>query len=170
MSTTNTRNKPVFANREEFEAKVDEIAILMVQHKKAIAAKDEATQIAREPYEAKIEELDALITQGLALCEPYALQNRDTLLTGKKKSAKTMLATWSLKKGKEKIEVENADAVIARARELNLDGIIRQVASVSKQDLAKLPDEQLKALGVVRLAAVDSFGITPKDNAIDDEN
>ncbi|MFI3243054.1 MAG: host-nuclease inhibitor Gam family protein [Akkermansia sp.] len=173
MTTTNTRNKPVFANREEFEAKVDEIAILMVKQNKKKAAMDEAMQIAREAYEADIADLETQITQGIAICEPYVFQNRDTLLKGKKKSATTMLAAWSLKKGKEKLGLSDKvtwEAVLDKARKLGMRELIRVKDEADKAALAKLTDAQLASLGVVKIAAVDSFGITPKDNSIDNEN
>ncbi len=168
----NTRNNPAFATREEFEAKVDQIAILMVKQSKKAAALDAKLQKMREPLETEILELDGQIKAGLALCESYALTHRNDLLTGKAKSAKTTLATWSLKIGKESIicnEGSAWDDVITRAHELGHDQCLRNKEEVDKIALAKLSPEQLEQYPVRVKPAVESFGIKPKDNAIDEQ-
>lgn len=171
QSMINTRNKPVLSSYDDFASRVDDIAILMVRRDKIKACMDEILQQTREPLEANIAEIELSISEGLAICECYAIRNRATLLKGTKKSAPTLLATWSLKLGKEKLTTIGKikwDAVVEIAKDI-APKTIRSVDEMDKLALAKLDDQCLAKLGVMRIPSSESFGVKPKDNSIADE-
>lgn len=170
QSMINTRNKPVLSSYDDFSSRVDDIAILMVRRDKIQACMDEKLQQTREPLEASIAEIELSISAGLAICECYAMRNRDTLLKGTKKSATTLLATWSLKLGKERLTTIGKikwDAVVEIAKDIAPE-TIRSVEEMDKIALAKLDDQCLAKLGVMRIPSMESFGVKPKDNSIAD--
>ena len=171
ITATNTRNNAILATDEAFEARVDHAAVLTVRLAKKKAELDELLQRTREPMEAELAEAEKELAETLASCEVYALKHRERLLPKNKKSAKTLLATWSLKKAQAKLTAAKGETEAA-ALELvqkSFPECVRCTEALDKKLLGKLTEKELASVKLVLLPGVESFGVKPHDNCTGEE-
>lgn len=160
--------------KEEFFAKVNNVAQLAVEIRKLEADRDKELQEVRERHEVRIQAKTDLRDNLTASCRLFAEENRADLFDKERKSATTTLAKFGF-------NFPAASLTLARPKSLNWDGVKNLILSrypklaarwltyrepeVNKPAIkaAKLRAENLAKLGL-KLTQKETFYIEPKDD------
>lgn len=158
------------ANRLSFEGAVDRIAEIQVSLRQLTAERDARIQAAQQHHAEEIAALEDELKGKLALCEKFAAQHRDTLLTGKAKSLETPLARWGFRTGMPKLKLLSKwtwDKVLAKLQEVGEEKFVRLKPEVDREMILAtyadnaVADTTLATYGV-RVVQDESFFVEPK--------
>lgn len=161
--TTKTSVNAV-ANKEEFLAMCDEVAVHEINLQKAIAERDEKLQEVHDTYDHVIEATRATIKTRKGLAAKWAGDHRREILLGDSRSGLSPLSIFSFRmgqptikpKGKRKLGDIVADLVAAQR-----DSLLKRKVELDKNAAARLDDQELSKIGLRRVQT-ERFHIEPR--------
>jgi len=154
---------------DQFLTMLDEIADLTTSLQKHQVKLDKAILEVREQFGTKVEQITDLRAAKMALCEAYAMRNRDAILHNGAKSSESVKATFGFRLGNPTLVLLNKKhtwkTVCSKLSELSLEDYLTVPDPKPDKDRIKadFDDSKLALLGL-RIKQDESFWVQPKND------
>ena len=164
MPSKRIKSNTTITTQAAFEATVDDICRLQLDHEQLTTLRDRLLMEIREEHDPEIERIGKEIKEKLVLCEKFAISHRNTIF-GRLKSAAASLGHYGFRIGNPTLKLLNrkwkwAD-VVATLQATKREELLRTKIEANKDALKRLPPEELATIGL-RIDQDETFYIEPK--------
>jgi phage host-nuclease inhibitor protein Gam len=168
---TRLKPKSVIASQAQFEETLDNVVTMQLAKERLELKRDKKILEVRDEYEPEIKDLAQIIQANVNLAEKFAVDHRDELLAGKRKTAQTKFTFFGFRTGNPTLVLLSRKwtwkKVVEQVKALGWIKFIQTKESVDKDAMkANCSAEQLASAGV-RVEQSEVFFIDPKRDPAD---